>query len=104
VSTATGIAGLAAVRRHRPAAVLLDIRLPGMDGWEVLSSLKAEANTAQTPVIVITMLDERSRAKTLGADDYLIKPVNREQVLEALGRLGVITPGIREVAPAREVP
>jgi signal transduction histidine kinase/ActR/RegA family two-component response regulator len=102
VSTATGIAGLAAVRSHRPAAVVLDIRLPGMDGWEVLSTLKADPATSLTPVVVITMLDERLRAKTLGADEYLIKPVNREQVLEALGRVGVIDSSTRSAVSMQE--
>ena len=58
---ATVPAGLAAVRRYQPAAVVLDIRLPGMDGWHVLEELKADPVTA-IPVVVVSILDERGRA------------------------------------------
>jgi len=86
-----GVDGLAAVRRDRPAAVILDIRLPGMAGWEVLSAVKADPAVASTPVIVVSVLDERSRGMALGASAYLIKPVSRDDVLMALAR--VVRPG-----------
>ena len=86
-----GVDGLAAVRRDRPAAVVLDIRLPGMAGWEVLSAVKADPAVAATPVIVVSVLDERSRGMALGASAYLIKPVSRDDVLVALAR--VVRPG-----------
>ena len=78
VSAHDGSSGLAAVRASAAAAVMLDIRLPGMDGWQVLKALKADPATAQTPVVVITILDERPHALELGAADYLVKPVSRE--------------------------
>jgi signal transduction histidine kinase/ActR/RegA family two-component response regulator len=81
--------GLDAVRRHHPAAVVLDIRLPGRDGWHVLEELQADPATAATPVVVVTMLDERSRAMALGAAEYLVKPVGREELLGALRRVDV---------------
>jgi CheY-like chemotaxis protein len=90
VATRDGAEGLAAVRRHHPAAVVLDIRLPGMDGWGVLEALKADPATATTPVVVVTILDERAQALALGAAEYLVKPVGRDEVLAALGRVGAL--------------
>jgi CheY-like chemotaxis protein len=86
-----GVDGLAAVRRDRPAAMILDIRLPGMAGWDVLSAVKADPSIAATPVVVVSVLDERSRGMALGASAYLVKPVSRDDVLVALRR--VVRPG-----------
>jgi signal transduction histidine kinase/CheY-like chemotaxis protein len=90
VAARDGAQGLAAVRHHQPAAVVLDIRLPGMDGWRVLEALKADPATAAAPVVVITILDERPQAMALGAAEYLVKPVGRDAVLRALGRVGAL--------------
>jgi signal transduction histidine kinase/ActR/RegA family two-component response regulator len=84
-----GESGLEAVRRERPAAVLLDIRLPGIDGWTVLRALKSDPGTADIPVIVISIVDERSRGTALGAAGYLVKPVSRDELLAALAAVGV---------------
>jgi len=89
VTARNGADGLAAVRRHQPAAVVLDIKLPGMDGWHVLEELKADPVTAPAPVVVVTILDERPQAMALGAAEYIVKPVGRDGLLEALGRVGV---------------
>jgi CheY-like chemotaxis protein len=70
-----------------PAAVILDIRLPGMDGWEVLAALKADPETADTPVVVVSVLPERGRGFALGAADYLVKPVGGDELLAALRRV-----------------
>lgn len=83
-----GQAGLAAVRETRPDAVLLDIRLPGVDGWAVLQALKADPETRSIPVVIVSIVDERSRGVALGAADYLVKPVSREALLGALARIG----------------
>jgi DNA-binding response OmpR family regulator len=93
VKARDGPDGLALVREHVPAAVLLDIRLPGLDGWELLTSLKADSTTAGIPVIVVTIVDERSRGLALGASEYLIKPVARDQLLGALSRVGLALAG-----------
>jgi signal transduction histidine kinase/ActR/RegA family two-component response regulator len=90
VAARDGAEGLAAVRRHHPAAVVLDIRLPGMDGWHVLEALKSDPTTAASPVVVVTMLDERPQALALGAAEYLVKPVGRDDVLRALSRVGAL--------------
>jgi CheY-like chemotaxis protein len=84
-----GQEGLARVRRHLPAAILLDIRLPGVDGWELLAALKADPVTADIPVIVISIVDERSRGLAMGATEYLAKPVSRDVLLASLARVGV---------------
>ena len=89
VTARNGADGLAAVRRHQPAAVVLDIKLPGMDGWHVLEELKSDPVTAPAPVVVVTILDERPQAMALGAAEYIVKPVGREGLLDALARVGV---------------
>jgi DNA-binding response OmpR family regulator len=55
-----------------------------MDGWAVLRALKADEALAATPVIMVTIADERQRGLSLGAADYLIKPVDRERLVAAL--------------------
>jgi CheY-like chemotaxis protein len=81
---------LAALREAEPAAVILDIRLPGMDGWELLRTLKADHATARIPVILVTIVDERHRGMALGASDYLTKPVGREDLIRSLRAAGVL--------------
>ena len=85
-----GLAGMEAVRRELPAAVVLDIRLPDLDGWDVLATLKADPSTVAVPVVVVSMLDERGKGFALGADEYLVKPVSREDVLSALARVRAV--------------
>ena len=81
-----GVEGLELARRLRPRAVVLDILLPRIDGWDLLGRLKADAATAESPVIVVSMLDERSKGLALGAVEYLVKPVGRDELLDALER------------------
>ena len=81
-----GVEGLELARRLRPRAVVLDILLPRVDGWDLLARLKADSATADSPVVVVSMLDERSKGLALGAVEYLVKPVGREELLEALER------------------
>jgi signal transduction histidine kinase/ActR/RegA family two-component response regulator len=87
-----GQSGLDAVRRDRPSAVLLDIRLPGVDGWAVLQELKSDAATKDIPVIVVSIVDERSRGAAMGAAAYMVKPVSRDDLLTALAAAGVPVP------------
>jgi CheY-like chemotaxis protein len=87
-----GQSGIEAVRRERPSAVLLDIRLPGIDGWAVLQELKSKVDTKDIPVIVVSIVDERSRGAALGAAAYLVKPVSREDLVEALAAVGIPVP------------
>jgi signal transduction histidine kinase/CheY-like chemotaxis protein len=94
----SGEAGLAAARAARPGAILLDVLLPGLDGWEVLRRLKADEALRETPVIVVTVIDEREVGLALGAVDYLLKPVDRGTLLAAIGRY---LPSASELAPVR---
>jgi CheY-like chemotaxis protein len=84
-----GASGIAAVRDWEPDAVLLDIRLPGIDGWTVLAALQDDPRTSAIPVIVVSIVDERGRGTELGAREYLVKPVARDELLAALARAGV---------------
>jgi len=86
VGARDGEEGLDLVRRLSPAGVILDIFLPGIDGWDVLAQLKADPRTASIPVIVVSMLDERGRGFALGAAEYLVKPVGKDQLLAAVYR------------------
>jgi signal transduction histidine kinase/ActR/RegA family two-component response regulator len=88
VTARDGQSGLAAVRRTMPNAVLLDIRLPDIDGWTVLKALQADQVTRDIPVIVVSIVDERARGVALGAAEYLVKPIAREDLLAALAAVG----------------
>ncbi|MCL7413200.1 MAG: response regulator [ANME-2 cluster archaeon] len=68
-------------------AITLDLMLPGMDGWSVLRKLKDIPRTSNTPVIIISMLDQREIGFTMGVADYFIKPVERNTLLTALYRI-----------------
>ena len=85
-----GVEALELVRRVLPAAVVLDIQLPRLDGWQVLAELKADPATAAIPVVIASVLDDRSRGLALGADEYLLKPVRRDDLLDTLQRVGAL--------------
>jgi CheY-like chemotaxis protein len=87
VTSGDGGQGLELIRRVRPAAVVLDIQLPTLDGWDLLALLKADPATAPIPVVVVSMLDERGKGFALGASEYLVKPVRGEEVRAALARV-----------------
>ena len=75
-TAADGPTGLALARRLKPRAILLDVTMPGMDGWSVLSALKADPELAGIPVVMVTFASERALASSLGAADYVVKPVD----------------------------
>jgi signal transduction histidine kinase/CheY-like chemotaxis protein len=99
IATALNSAGYLSVRaRHgdeairlareaRPIAVTLDLVLPGVDGWEVLKTLKSDAATRDIPVVIISRVDERDLGVALGADDYFVKPVDRDRLLNRVRQL-----------------
>lgn len=70
----------------RPQAIVLDLLLPGLDGWEVLALLKATPETRDIPVVIVSVLDRQRLGFELGAVDYLVKPVDRGQLLRAVQR------------------
>ena len=89
-----GVEALEVVRRVLPAAVVLDIRLPRLDGWQVLAELKADSATAGIPVVIASVVDDRSRGLALGADAYLLKPVRRDDLVDALRHVGALAAGL----------
>ncbi len=74
-------------RLLHPFAMTLDVMLPGRDGWEVIQALKGDSQTADIPIIMLSMLDNRQLGYSLGASDYLVKPVSRNDLLQRLERL-----------------
>jgi signal transduction histidine kinase/DNA-binding response OmpR family regulator len=85
-----GETGLRLARQHRPNLILLDAWLPGRSGYDILSELRKDAVVGNTPVILVTVDDDRARGLACGASDYLRKPVS-EETLAAV--LGVYDPG-----------
>ena len=83
-TAAGGEEGLRLARQLRPAAITLDVMMPDIDGWRVLSALKADAELCDIPVIMLTMVDDRKRGFTLGASDYATKPVDRHHLSRIL--------------------
>ncbi|WP_408888215.1 response regulator [Myxococcus faecalis] len=81
-----GIIALKRARELKPQAILLDIHLPKLDGWSVLSQLKSEPALAGIPVILISVEEQRSRGFSLGACEYLVKPVEPERLVEVVQR------------------
>ena len=71
----------------RPDAITLDVLMPRVDGWTVLSTLKADERTEAIPVLMMTMGDEKNLAYSLGASDFLTKPITRERLVSALDRV-----------------
>ncbi len=82
----SGLDGLRAARDLKPDAILLDVLMPRMDGWTVLTALKTEPALAGIPVVMVSMLEDREIAFSLGAADYLTKPVDKIQLRAALDR------------------
>ena len=80
----SGPDALTMVQKVRPAAILLDIMMPQVDGWTVLSALKRDPNLAAIPVIIVSMLDERPLGLSLGAAEFLTKPIDRSRLVETV--------------------
>jgi len=92
VLTATsGDAGIDKAREKTPDLIVLDVIMPGMDGWQVLEQLKGDAQTRGIPIIMQSMLSERELGLAKGADDYLTKPIDKSKLTGAVRKL---LPGI----------
>jgi CheY-like chemotaxis protein len=89
ITAATGEEGLRIAHEIQPAAITLDVMMPDMDGWSVLRALKADPHLCKVPVILLTMVDDKTRGYSLGATDYLTKPIDREQLLNILAGLQI---------------
>jgi CheY-like chemotaxis protein len=88
--TATdGPTGVALARKSRPHLMVLDLRLPQLDGWQVLQTLRGVPETARLPVLVLTASAgpaDQERALATGVSDYLVKPVSADALLAAVER------------------
>jgi CheY-like chemotaxis protein len=80
----SGQDGLRIAHETPLVAITLDVTMGGMDGWSVLGALKADPRLKDIPVVMLTGIDDKGKGYSLGATDYLVKPVNREQLTNAL--------------------
>lgn len=84
VTAADGKQGLSLGQSLHPDIITLDVMMPHMDGWAVLSALKADPATANIPVVMLTLLDDRNLGFALGAEDYFTKPIDWRRLTEVL--------------------
>ncbi|MEM9455188.1 MAG: response regulator [Myxococcota bacterium] len=82
----TGRTGLQYARDRQPDVIVLDVMMPGLDGWGVLTSLKGDPQTAEIPVVMLTILEESEVGFALGAADFLVKPVKTQRLATVLHR------------------
>jgi PAS domain S-box-containing protein len=80
----SGEEGLRMAKQLHPSAIILDVVMPGLDGWGVLAALKSDTGTAEIPIIMVSMLDERERGLRMGADEYMMKPFGRDRLTDLL--------------------
>ncbi|TXD39637.1 response regulator [Lujinxingia vulgaris] len=85
-SAYNGAEGLHLAHKLAPRAIVLDVSMPVIDGWDVLRLLRSYEEFREIPVLVVTMVDNRQKALALGADDFLLKPFDRKALLEWLRR------------------
>ena len=86
VAAADASVGLRLASELKPMAITLDVVMPGRDGWEVLGDLKSDPELADIPVVMLSMVDKYNLGYTLGASDYLSKPIDRERLVAVLNR------------------
>jgi CheY-like chemotaxis protein len=86
MSAESGEKGLQRAKELRPDAITLDVAMPHMDGWSVLTALKSDPELNGIPVIMVTIVDDKNMGYALGAAEYLTKPVNRERLITVLRR------------------
>ena len=91
VGAGSGAEGLEVIRQVKPSLVLLDLMMPGMDGWEVYRRMKADAMTKTIPVIIVTAkaegIDEVLAKHIAKVDDYIKKPFSLQELLQAIERV-----------------
>jgi CheY-like chemotaxis protein len=80
VTASGGQEGLRLARELHPAAITLDIMMPDIDGWTVLAAIKGDPELADIPVVLVSIEDDKKRGYSLGATDYMVKPVDRARL------------------------
>ncbi len=96
VAASTGEEGLRLAKEVRPNAITLDVIMPGLDGWAVLTALKSDPDLADTPVILLTITDNKSMGFALGASECLTKPIERDRLLAILEKHRKLTPALNQ--------
>ncbi len=89
LEAADGHAAVALARREHPDLIMMDLAMPGMDGWEAARQLKADPETADIPIIALTafaLRGDEERAREAGCDDYLSKPCRPQTIREVVAR------------------
>jgi PAS domain S-box-containing protein len=86
VMAKSGVEAIKKAQQLRPDAITLDVLMPGSNGFESLASLRKNPDTANIPVIIVSIVDQKQVGFALGADDYLVKPVRRSALVEAIRR------------------
>ncbi|MFZ6183633.1 response regulator [Nannocystis pusilla] len=86
IGARSGAEALRLAREVSPDVITLDVIMPGMDGWAVLTALKRDPELAEVPVVVMTIVSDRDVGFSLGASDYLLKPIDRDRLLATLAR------------------
>jgi adenylate cyclase len=92
VTAAGGMEGLKLAKELRPTAITLDVMMPDLDGWSVLSALRQDPELADIPVIMVSIVDEHRRGIALGAAGYLTKPIDRERLHRLVSRFRASAP------------
>ena len=85
-----GVDAVDMAKRLRPAVITLDLQLPLKDGWQVMGELKRHPLCKDIPVVIVSIVDEKSLGFSLGAVDYFVKPVNRDDLIQALDRVHLV--------------
>lgn len=86
VCAPTGAEGLKLARALQPALIVLDVMMPTMDGWSVLTRLKSDPETENLTVVMLTMVDSKEMGFSLGVDDYVLKPIERSSFISVVRR------------------
>src|SRR5262249_34909321 len=96
-TAADGATGLRLARELHPAAITLDVNMPDMDGWQVLTELKSDPEVCDIPVLLLTIRDDIQTGYALGAHDFLTKPIDSRQLVKSLERHMQLAEGPRVV-------
>ena len=87
IGATDGEQGLKMVRELKPKLILLDVLMPGRDGWSILRECKSDDELKDIPVVMVSQMSQENLASSLGADDYLTKPIDRAKFLKTVSSL-----------------
>ena len=95
VGATSGAAALELAKELRPQLIILDLMLSHMDGWEILQRLRRSEETLTTPIVICSVLNEPDLAYSMGASDYVTKPISQATLVDVLRRwLGTLHPAV----------